>query len=194
MKKRNAWSALPGSTPAEKLQVLGVEKNTRVDIRRLDEISRRYGVTVYLFFEEDLARNRPLETVIREFGSVPVFERPYISVPDFLRFTKENDPSFEQTLQEFPLMVEIVSSGITLAGSGRQRNTGGHRADAVPRRDRRRCTAAGTGHILFLIIRCTTARGNKYLYYSCCRMACNPIIPGRGVLCQENKRVDTVGR
>jgi hypothetical protein len=117
MKKRNAWSALPGSTPAEKLQVLGVEKNMRVDIRRLDEISRKYGVTVYLFFEEDLARNRPLETVMQEFGSVPVFERPYISVPDFLRFTRENDPSFEQTLREFPLMVEIVSSGTLLAGT-----------------------------------------------------------------------------
>jgi hypothetical protein len=117
MKKRNAWAALPGSTPAEKLQVLGVEKNTRMDIRRLDEISRKYGVTVYLFFEEDLARNRPLETVMQEFGSVPVFERPYISVPDFLRFTRENDPSFEQTLREFPLMVEIVSSGTLLAGT-----------------------------------------------------------------------------
>jgi hypothetical protein len=117
MKKRNAWSALPGSTPAEKLQVLGVEKNTRMDIRRLDEISRSYGVTVYLFFEEDLARNRPLESVIREFGFLPVFERPYISVPDFLRFTKENDPSFEQTLQEYPLMVEIVSCGTTPAGT-----------------------------------------------------------------------------
>ena len=116
MKKRNAWAALPGSTPAEKLQVLGVENRALLDIRRLDEISRRYGVTIYLFFEEDLARNRSLDTVITEFGAVPVFERPYISVPDFLRFTKENDPSFEQTLQEFPLMVEIVSSGIMQAG------------------------------------------------------------------------------
>jgi len=115
MKQRNAWSALPGSTPAEKLQVLGVINNTRMDIRRLEEISRRYGVVVYLFFEEDLARNHPLDAVISEFGSMPVFERPYISVPDFLRFTKENDPSFEQTLQEFPLMVEIVSSGTILA-------------------------------------------------------------------------------
>jgi hypothetical protein len=117
MKKRNAWSAIPGSTPAEKLQVLGVMKNTQVDIRRLEEISRGYGVVVYLFFEEDLARNRPLDAVLSEFGSVPVFERPYISVPDFLRFTRANDPSFEQTLEEFPLMVEIVSSGTTLAGS-----------------------------------------------------------------------------
>ena len=117
MKKRNAWSALPGSSPAEKLQVLGVLNNTQVDIRRLEEISRRYGVVVYLFFEEDLARNRPLDTVISEFSRVPVFERPYISVQDFLRFTKENDPSFEQTLEEFPLMVEIVSSGTTLAGT-----------------------------------------------------------------------------
>ena len=118
MKQRNAWSALPGSTPAEKLRVLGVEKNIKVDIRRLDEISRRYGVTVYLFFEEDLARNRSLESVLQEYEAFPVFERPYISVPDFLRFTQENDLSFEQTLREFPLMIEIVSSGTTLAGTG----------------------------------------------------------------------------
>jgi len=116
MKRKKAWSALPGTAPAEKLQVLGVEPHALVDIRRLDEISRGYGVTVYLFFEEDLARNRSLESVIGEYDSVPIFERPYISVPDFLRFTRENDPSFEQTLQDFPLMVEIVSSGTTLTG------------------------------------------------------------------------------
>ena len=119
MKKRNAWAALPGSTPAEKLQVLGLEQNIRVDIRRLDEISRKYGVTIYLFFEEDLARNRPLEAVLSEYGSLPVFERPYISVPDFLRFTRENDPSFEQTLQEYPLNIEIVSVCTLPAGTDR---------------------------------------------------------------------------
>jgi hypothetical protein len=115
--KKNAWSALPGSTPPEKMLVLGVEKNARVDIRRLDEIARRYGVAIYLFFEDDLARNRPLESVIKEFDSFPVYERPYICVQDFLRFTRENDPSFEQTLREFPLMVEIVSAGTVLAGT-----------------------------------------------------------------------------
>lgn len=114
MKTRKAWAALPGSAPAEKLQVLGVENGTKVDIRRLDEISRKYGVTVYLFFEEDLARNRPLLSVLSEYEHVPLFERPFIGVSDFLRFTRENDPSFEQTLRDFPLMVEIVASGLSL--------------------------------------------------------------------------------
>lgn len=113
--KKNPWSALPGSTAAEKLKVLGVVKNNRVNIRRLDEISRRYGIMVYLFFEEDLARDHPLGTVMEEYSGVPVFERPYISVPDFLRFTRENDPSFEQTLREYPLMVEIISCENSLA-------------------------------------------------------------------------------
>ena len=111
MKTRNAWQAVPGTTPEEKLQVLGVAPAAMVDIRRLDEIARNYGVTIYLFFEEDLARARPLASVLAEYGSVPVYERPFIAVADFLRFTRENDPSFGQTLREFPLMVEIVSCG-----------------------------------------------------------------------------------
>ena len=39
------------------------------------------------------------------------YGRPYITVGSFLRFTRENDPSFEQTLREFPLVIEIVNTG-----------------------------------------------------------------------------------
>jgi len=117
MKAKRAWEALPGSTPAEKLQVLGIGADRRVDIRRLDEIARKYEVMVFLFFEEDLARNRPLGSVLEEYTGVSVFERPYIAVQEFLRFTRESDPSFDQTLQDFPLMVEIVSAGITMPGA-----------------------------------------------------------------------------
>jgi hypothetical protein len=108
-----AWSALAGKTVAEKLRGLGIGSGKKVDIRRLFEISRTYGVAVWLFFEEDLARDRPLESVFEEFGCFPPFERPYISVADFIGFTRENDPSFEQTMREFPLMIEIVSVGET---------------------------------------------------------------------------------
>jgi hypothetical protein len=36
---------------------------------------------------------------------------PYITIESFLRFTRENDPSFEQTMREVPLMIEIVNIG-----------------------------------------------------------------------------------
>jgi hypothetical protein len=111
MDPKTAWSLLAGATPGEKLKGLGITSGKMVDIRRLDEISRDYGVVVWLFFEEDLARDRPLEEVFEEFGSFPLYERPYIGVTDFIRFTRENDPSFEQTMQDFPLMIEIVSAG-----------------------------------------------------------------------------------
>jgi len=108
-----AWELLPGKTQDEKLGSLGVTEGRMLDIRMLDEISRTYGIEVFLFFEEDLARSRKLESVLEEFEIFPEFGRPYIRIGSFLRFTRENDPSFEQTLRELPLMVEIVTIGET---------------------------------------------------------------------------------
>jgi hypothetical protein len=119
MDSKTAWSSLAGTTPAEKLRGLGIESGKMLDIRLLEKISRDYGVVVWLFFEEDLARDRPLEQVFEEFSTFPLYERPYIQVTDFIRFTRENDPSFEQTLQEFPLMIEIVSAGGMISENNR---------------------------------------------------------------------------
>lgn len=111
MENTGAWEALPGKTPAEKLGTLGIMSDAMFDIRTLDEISRTYGLEVFLFFEEDLARRRSLESVLEEYSIFPEYGRPYISIRSFLTFTRENDPSFEQTMREFPLMVEIVTIG-----------------------------------------------------------------------------------
>jgi len=119
MEKMKAWSALGGTTPGEKLGALGVFEGRTLDVRFLDEIARTYGVVVILFFEADLARTRTLESVQEEFAQTPEFERPYIAVSSFLRFTRENDPSFEQTMREFPLMVEIVTVGETRSNGGK---------------------------------------------------------------------------
>ena len=113
MEKMKAWSALGGTTPAEKLGSIGVTEGRMLDVRFLDDIARTYGVTVILFFEEDLARTRTFESVQREFSHAGEFERPYIAVGRFLKFTRENDPSFEQTMRELPLMIEIVTVGET---------------------------------------------------------------------------------
>jgi hypothetical protein len=111
MEKMAAWEALRGKTSEEKLHSLGIIEGNMLDIRMLDEISRMYGIEVFLFFEEDLARTRTLESVLEEFDIFPEYGRPYVSIGSFLRFTRENDPSFEQTMREFPLMVEIVING-----------------------------------------------------------------------------------
>ena len=119
MEKMKAWSALGGTTPVEKLGSLGIFEGRSLDVRFLDEIARTYGVTVILFFEEALARTRTLESVQQEFAPVGEFERPYIAVGSFLKFTRENDPSFEQTMREFPLLVEIVSVSETRFNVGK---------------------------------------------------------------------------
>jgi len=113
MEKMKAWSALCGTTPLEKLGSIGVLEGRILDVRFLDEVARTYGVSVILFFEEDLARPRTLESVQQEFSHAPEFERPYIAIGSFLKFTRENDPSFEQTMREFPLMIDIVTVGET---------------------------------------------------------------------------------
>jgi hypothetical protein len=106
-----ALAALRGTTIPEKMASIGVDKGRMVDIRNLEGIARDYGVAVYLFFEKDLATARSLAEVQEEYRGVPEYERPFIRVDRFLAFTKENDPSFAQTIEEFPLMVEIVSVG-----------------------------------------------------------------------------------
>jgi hypothetical protein len=111
MDTMSAWEALPGKTPAEKLGSLGIMEGRNLDIRMLDEMSRKYGIEVFLFFEEDLACTRTLESVLEEFEIFPEYGRPFVSIGSFLRFTRENDPSFEQTMREFPLMIEIVTTG-----------------------------------------------------------------------------------
>ncbi|AGB01641.1 hypothetical protein [Methanoregula formicica] len=112
MLKHSAWAAVPGKTPVEKFGSLGLIPGTKVDIRKCAIIADNYGTEIWLFFEEDLARKKPLTEVLTEFAGVPEFERPVIRVESFLRFTRENDPSFEQTMEEFPLMVEVVATGV----------------------------------------------------------------------------------
>lgn len=104
----DAYRALAGTTPAEKLAPLGIVTGHRVDIRNLAEAAGKYGIGAYLFFDKQLARTTSLELVIHQFRDVPEFERPYVRVEVFLRFVKENDPSFERVMQEHPVMVEIV--------------------------------------------------------------------------------------
>jgi hypothetical protein len=111
MDQKNAKKTLTGSTPEEKAGSLGLIPGKQIEIRTLGALANAYGIDIELFFEKELACTRTLESVMEEYRSVSEYERPYISVGSFLTFTRENDPSFEQTMEEFPLMVEIVAVG-----------------------------------------------------------------------------------
>lgn len=115
-----ALAALRGNSIPEKMASIGVEKGRMLDIRQLDEICRDYGIEIYLFFEKELATTRPLAEVQEEYRNVPEFERPFVKIDRFLAFTKENDPSFAQTIEAFPLMIEIVTVGeMPVHGTGK---------------------------------------------------------------------------
>jgi hypothetical protein len=104
----DAYSALIGTTPAEKLASQDIIPGKSVNINDLASVALRFDIAVYLFFENDLVRNQPLEVVIHKYKDIPEFERPYVRVEAFLRFVKDNDPSFETVMRERPIMVEIV--------------------------------------------------------------------------------------
>ena len=118
METSAAWAYLPGTTTLEKIASLGIAGGKQIDIRELDTTSRTYGIEIFLFFEKDLVHTSTIEQVIDQYKDVPEFERPYIPVDRFIEFTKENDPSFAQTIEEFPLMVDIVVIGDMEAASG----------------------------------------------------------------------------
>ena len=118
MESNAAWRSLPGTTILEKCASLGIACGAQIDIRDLDKKGRRYGISIFLFFEKDLVRTHMFEQVQEEYKGVPEFERPYIRVDRFLAFTKKNDPSFEQTLREFPLKIEIVVIGEMRSADG----------------------------------------------------------------------------
>ena len=118
MENTTAWSYLPGTTTTEKCNSLGIVRGRIIDVRELDEKSRTYGIEVFLFFLKDLVHTHTIDQVQEQYKAAPEFERPYVRVERFLTFTQENDPSFEQTLRDFPLMIEIVMIGEMQPASG----------------------------------------------------------------------------
>lgn len=98
------------SFPPE-LERMGVTSGAEIDIRDLDTIREEQQIDIYLYFEEDLARESTLEKDIEEYSDVPDFERPFIRLDRFLQFANESDPQFAHRLSDIPLVIEILAYG-----------------------------------------------------------------------------------
>ncbi len=100
-----------GTTFPPDLERLGIAPGTKIDIRDLDTMGKRHNFHVFLYFEEDLARDSTLHKDLQEYSDVPDLERPFIRLDAFLRFAAESDPLFTRRLDELPLVVEVVAYG-----------------------------------------------------------------------------------
>ncbi|MDV2481793.1 hypothetical protein F8E02_07190 [Methanoculleus sp. Wushi-C6] len=93
------------------LERLGIAPGAKIDIRDLNTLGKRHNFQVFLYFEEDLARDSTLRKDLQEYEDVPDLERPFIRLEAFLQFAAESDPLFTRRLDELPLVVEIVAYG-----------------------------------------------------------------------------------
>lgn len=112
-----------GTTFPPDLERLGIIPGAKIDIRDLDTMGKRHNFHIYLYFEEDLARDSTLKEDLQEYGDVPDLERPFIRLDAFLRFATESDPLFTRRLNELPLVVEVVPTGRSGYGRGNPRRT-----------------------------------------------------------------------
>ncbi|HIJ07230.1 MAG: hypothetical protein XE11_2234 [Methanomicrobiales archaeon 53_19] len=93
-----------------------VAPGEKVDILELEELGSRYGIDIYLYFEEDLARNSTLQKDMEDFKSVPEYERPFILLGKFIAFAASQDPKFRDKLKELPLILEVIACGESTIG------------------------------------------------------------------------------
>ena len=100
-----------GTTFPPELERLGVVAGAKIDIRDLDAMGRHHNFHVFLYFEEDLARDSTLREDLQEYDDVPDLERPFVNLNAFLRYAAEQDPLFTRRLDELPLVIEVVAYG-----------------------------------------------------------------------------------
>ncbi|BBL67772.1 hypothetical protein [Methanoculleus chikugoensis] len=93
------------------LERLGIVAGAKIDIRDLDAMGRRHNFHVFLYFEEDLARDSTLREDLQEYRDVPDLDRPFVNLNAFLRFAAEQDPLFTRRLDELPLVIEVTAYG-----------------------------------------------------------------------------------
>lgn len=97
--------------PPPDLERLGIVAGAKIDIRDLDAMGRRHNFHVFLYFEEDLARDSTLREDLQEYRDVPDLDRPFVNLNAFLRFAAEQDPLFTRRLDELPLVIEVTAYG-----------------------------------------------------------------------------------
>ena len=116
--KRRSLDTVKGATFEEKMNNLSIAVGKPIDVMELIRLKKLYGIESVLYFEPELADKSTYEKDLADFAADDEFERPFIAADRFVDFGKENDPTFEGRLKEFPLMVTVHSFGERKTESG----------------------------------------------------------------------------
>lgn len=116
--KKKSLDTVKGENTEDKLNNLGFVKGKKVNVLDLNALYPKYGIETVLYFEKELAENSTYEKDLVSFADENEFGRPFIVSNKFIEFGKENDPSFENRLIEFPLLITILDIGERITESG----------------------------------------------------------------------------
>ncbi len=104
----NAYHRIVGNSVGEKCKTLGVIPGELVPLSRLKTIHEQYGIAVYLFFDERIARSSTMQDDIADFSILPSKARPYLEIEQFYMVIEEEGLIL---LEDDMVSAEIITVG-----------------------------------------------------------------------------------
>lgn len=83
------YREIPGNSVGEKCSALGIVPGGKVPINTLKEIQDYCKISVYLFFDERIARNSTMQNDIENYSVLPPKARPYLELHQFYMVIEE---------------------------------------------------------------------------------------------------------
>jgi len=88
------YRQLPGKTPGEKCEAIGIVPGKLMPLSELREIQEKCRITVFLFFDERIARHSTMQNDIENYSLLPPKARPYLELLQFYRVIEEDGLEF----------------------------------------------------------------------------------------------------
>lgn len=83
------YREIPGRTPGEKCETIGIVPGKLMPLSELRQIQEQCKITVFLFFDERIARHSTMQSDIDNYSLLPPKARPYLELLQFYRVIEE---------------------------------------------------------------------------------------------------------
>lgn len=83
------YREIPGRSPGEKCETLGIVPGMLMPLSELRQIQEQCKITVFLFFDDRIARHSTMQSDIDNYSLLPPKARPYLELLQFYRVIEE---------------------------------------------------------------------------------------------------------